>query len=279
GEEVLIIAPYWVSYTGIVKIYGGIPVILSTAEMDGWKIKPEQLAAACNQKTKLLILNNAANPTGALYRREELTAILKVAKEKNLIVISDEVYSGLVYDNEEFVSAGSFFEHKDKVIVVQSCSKIFAMTGWRVGFVFGPEPAVKIIKTLQGQSTTGTSTMGQWAAVAGFKEADRIVWEIREEMQKRRNVFVETFNNLFPRKITAPASGLYCFIPIAAFGSAETDSVAFSARVLAEANVAMVPGAAFGKEGYARCSFGCEPEELREALGVLAEYLKRDGGH
>jgi len=279
GEEVLIIAPYWVSYTGMVKIYNGVPVVLPTKAEEDWKIKPEQIAEACNEKTKMLILNNAANPTGVLYGKEELEAILKIASEKNLIVLSDEVYGGLVFDGREFVSAAFFPKYQDKVIVIQSCSKMFAMTGFRVGFVFGPPEIINAVAALQSQSTTGTSTISQWAAVAGFKEANRIVPKIREEMQKRRDAFVNTFNNLFPKKIIAPASGLYAFIPIAAFGSDETDSVAFCARILDEANVAMVPGAAFGKEGYVRCSFGERVEELKEGLEVVAEYLKRDGGH
>lgn len=275
GEEVIIIAPYWVSYTSIVKLYGGTPVILETEEENGWKITPEKIDEVCNEKSKVLILNNASNPTGVLYSKDELEAILRLAKERDLIIISDEVYSSLVYDGKSYTSSGSFSEFKDNVIVVQSCSKIFAMTGWRIGFVFGSKEVVNIVKNLQGQSTSGTPTMGQWAAVEAFNEAERIIPAIRDEMEKRRNIFVETFNTLFFQKITPPSSSLYSFIPISAFGVKEINSVVFCKKVLEEICVAMVPGIAFGKEGYVRCSFGGREEDLVQALEVLAKYFKK----
>jgi aspartate aminotransferase len=274
GEEVIILAPYWVSYPSIVTLYGGVPVILSTTEEKKWKITAEEIQSACNDNTKMLILNNASNPTGVLYPKRELEEILQVAKDNNLIVLSDEVYSGLVYDGADYTSAANSTEFGDNVIVVQSLSKNFAMTGWRVGFVFGDEGIIKALTSLQGQSTTGTATISQWAALKALENADRISKEINVEMHNRRDAFVEEFNKLFPNQITAPTSGLYCFIAIKDFGVDETDSVAFCTRVLSEANVAMVPGAAFGKEGYVRCSFGSEPEELREVLQVLVKYVK-----
>ena len=273
GDEVIILAPYWVSYTGVVKMYGGTPVIVAGAEEHAWKVTPEQIRNACSEKTKMLILNNAANPSGALYSKEELEAILAVAKEKNLLVIADEVYSGLVYEGE-FHSAASFSEYRDRVVVIQSCSKHLAMTGWRLGFVFGKEALIASAKKLQAQTTTGTSTISQWAAVVAFDEADRIIPSVRDEMKERRDGFLALWKEHFGTDLLPAATALYQFIPLSACGVEETDSLAFCTRVLEEANVAMVPGVAFGVEGYVRCSFGELPEESEAAITALSQYLR-----
>jgi aspartate aminotransferase len=276
GDEVIIISPYWVSYPPMVSLFGGRPVIVETEEQKGWKVRPEQIAAAATAKTKLLILNNGSNPTGVLYTEKELAEILKICKEKNIIVMSDEVYSGLTYDGKEYVSCGSFWDHSDHVVVIQSCSKNFGMTGWRVGMVFATEEITKKLITVQGQSITGTSIISQWAAITALEKAHKITPEINKEMKHRRDVFISTFNELFPgADLKAPHSSFYCFIPMKAFDKDFYDDVRFCERVLEEANVAMVPGTAFGKLGYVRTSFGAKPEELKDALKALAEYLKK----
>lgn len=275
GDEVIIIVPYWVSYSSIVELYGGVPIVAETKEFDDWKLSPEGLRKLCTGKTKLFIFNNASNPTGVLYTREELQALLAVAAERGIFVISDEVYGALVYDDHEFVSAASFSEYKDTVAVIQSVSKQFAMTGWRLGFAFGPEEFIKVLITLQGQDTTCASSISQYAALAAFENADEIIQVVRGRMLERRNVFVKTFNELFPEHIDPPLSSLYCFIPIRAFGLSETNSVAFCERVLRETNVAMVPGAAFGTEGYVRCSFGDREEELMGGLQALHSFFSK----
>lgn len=275
-DEVIIIAPYWVSYPPMVTLFGGRPVIVDTQEQDHWKVRPAQIEAAASAKTKLLILNNGSNPTGALYTEHELKEILQICKEKNIIVMSDEVYSGLTYDGKDYVSCGSFWDHANHVVVIQSCSKNFGMTGWRVGMVFAPEEIFKKLNTVQGQSITGTSIVSQWAAIAALEKAHKITPEINKEMKHRRDVFTDTFNELFPgADLKAPHSAFYSFIPMKAFGKDFHDDVKFCERVLEEGNVAMVPGTAFGKPGYVRTSFGAKPEELKAALKALAEYLQK----
>ncbi len=277
GDEVLMIAPYWVSYPPMVKLFGGVPVILDTQEKNNWKISAAEIEKACTSKTKMLIFNNAANPTGVLYSKEELKDILDVAKRKGILVMSDEVYSGLVYDGREFTSSAEFEEFKDQIIVIQSCSKNFGMTGWRVGFIFASEEIIKVMIKLQGQSITGTSIISQFAAIAALKNANKITSEINTEMCHRRDVFINTFNELFPNKITAPESAFYSLIPLTGFGPATLskfpDDVKFCEKVLEEGNVALVPGSAFGKPGYVRASFGANPEELKDALKQLKSYL------
>lgn len=275
GDEVLIVAPYWVSYPIMAKIFGGVPVIVETGEDDGWKLEINKLKNYCSARSRILILNSASNPTGVLYSRKEIKEILAFAAEKNLFVISDEVYSGLVFDDNEHVSCASFPEHKDRVLVIQSCSKNFAMTGWRVGFVFGDKKLIKVLTSLTSQSTSGIATVSQWAAVAALQNFRTITASVREEMQKRRDVFLRVFAENFGVELEKPKSGLYCFMPLTAFGTKESDSVVFCKKILEEANVAMVPGMAFGQEGFVRCSFGEQPEELVLALKHLADYLKK----
>ena len=273
GDEAILIAPFWVSYISLVQLFGGVPRVVETEEANGWRARPGDIERLCSARTKVLILNNGANPTGALYTRDELRAMLEVAREHNLIVISDEVYSGLVYDGREYVSCGSFAEYTDRVVIIQSCSKNFAMTGWRVGFAFGPEELIGVMTTLQGQSTTGTSTVSQWAAVAGFGDADRITGDIRAAMQARRDFFVKTFRGLFQTDIFLPPAALYSFIPIQSLGSDETDSTAFCLRALEGGNVGLVPGAAFGQEGYIRASFGGTEAQIDEGLAALHRFI------
>lgn len=273
GDEVLIIAPYWVSYPSMVSLFGGVSKIVATTEEQGWKMTTEALEKAVSPRTKILSINNASNPTGVLYTRAELKEILDWARQHQLLIVSDEVYSGLVYDAEEFVSCGSFSGYQDSVVVVQSCSKHFAMTGWRVGFLFGPEEIVQKLTVLQGQSTTGTASISQWAACAAMQQAQELMLPIRLAMQERRDAFVKIFSELF-HPVAVPASALYLFVSLSLLGVTETNSVAFCERVLSEANIALVPGNAFGQEGYVRFSFGDTIENLEAGVQALKNFLK-----
>lgn len=274
GDEVLIPSPYWVSYPGIVKLFKGVPVVVPTSVEKQWKVTPEYLAKASTGKTKVLILNNASNPTGTVYTKDEIRGILEFAHKKDLTVISDEVYSELVYTGQPYISCGSFPEYADHVCVIQSCSKSFAMTGWRVGYTFAPPEIIKVLTMLQGQSTTGTSSISQWAAVTAFQNAPEINRYVRKAMQSRRDTFYTTLNKLFDQSITPPDSSLYAFIPLAVFGIEHNDSVKFCEDMLRNANVSAAPGKAFGQEGYLRFAFGEKEEELIGGLESLAQYLK-----
>jgi len=273
GDEALIITPYWVSYPSMIELAGARSVFIKTAQADGWKVSPAALEQAITEKTRFVFFNNGSNPTGVLYSRDEVDAILRVCATKNIIVISDEVYSGLTYDGQRYVSCASFPQYRDNVIVVHSASKNFGMTGWRVGLVFGAEDVIKKLSTLQGQSTSNTSSISQWAAVAAYDHSEEIIPKINQSMLYRRNAFVSTFSALFGTAIASPRSAIYCFLSLQVFGIEEIDSVAFCTRVLDQANVALVPGAAFGAEGYVRCSFGVDEKEIGEALTTLHNFL------
>ncbi len=274
GDEVIITSPYWVSYPAITKLFGGVPIIIETNEAKGWKFKPEDLTKVYTAKSKILILNNGCNPTGSLYTKKELAAILEVAKTLNLLVISDEVYSGLTYDDKTYVSCGSFPNYQHHVVVVQSCSKSFSMTGWRIGFVFGAKDIISKLTSLISQSTSGVTTLSQWAAIAAFKQAKIINGWIREEMQNRRNVLIKSLKDNFDITISSPSSALYIFISLKSLGINNINSAQFCERALAYANVALVPGSAFGREGYVRISFGAQPTDLLLGIKALANFCK-----
>ena len=255
GDEVLIPAPYWVSFPEIVKLFGGVPKIIPTTPESGWKVTGADIRKHATSKTRFIIFNNACNPTGTIYTRDEVADILSAAKEKGVIVVADEVYSALVYDGVPFASCSTFQEHHDNLIVVQSCSKNFGMTGWRVGFVFAPRELLKIINNLQGQCTTGTALISQWAAVGALENATEVNGYVKSALTNRRNIFVDTYRSLFGYELAKPQSAMYAFVPISHLGAKNNDSVAFCEMIMDRANVAIVPGAAFGVEGFARLSF------------------------
>jgi aspartate/methionine/tyrosine aminotransferase len=246
-------------------LFGAKPISLSTHEEEGWKLKPETLKKGLTAKSKVLILNNAGNPTGTLYTQEELKELLGIADAAGVFVISDEVYSEIVYDDNKFFSCG---ELSDKVLVIQSCSKNFAMTGWRVGFAFGPETLIRSLTAIQSQSTTGASIVCQWAALAAFKNHDEIIQQVRSSMQKRRDLFIDTFNKLFGSYLQKPPAALYAFIPLSVFKKKMSSSEVCT-EWMREHNIACVPGVSFGKEGYLRMAFSDREEALREGLLAL----------
>lgn len=270
GNEVLIFSPYWVSYPSMAKIFGGVPKFVTVTEANGWKVDPAGMEHAITAKTRFLIINNGANPTGVLYSREELSKILDKAAQHDLIIISDEVYSGLTYDNQSYVSAASFPEYKDRVVIIQSCSKHFAMTGWRVGFLFGPKNLVSTVTDLQSQSTTGTSSISQWAAVAALQHADDSIRSVRQVLQSRRNMLIATLQEMCNYSLTPPAAALYALVPLSAFGAApHTESIQWCESMLDQHHVATVPGAPFGAEGYVRLSFGGDEAEIHAGIAQL----------
>ncbi|EKE08661.1 MAG: hypothetical protein ACD_17C00063G0004 [uncultured bacterium] len=268
GDEVLIPAPYWVSYPEMVRLGTGVPKVILTSPSSHWKLTPQSLKTHLTKKSKVLILNNACNPTGALYTRKEIAELLLVTKEADLTVISDEVYSELVFDNAEFVSCSSFPEHRSRVIVIESCSKNFGMAGWRVGFAFGPKEIITNMIALQSQSTTGTSLISQKAAIGALLHADAVSTYVREAMDLRRKLFFKTFNRLFSTKIVPAPSSLYFFAKIG------ENSVKLCEQILDKSRVALVPGIGFGMEGYARFAFTEKEDEIVKGLEALLNLFR-----
>ncbi|HAT8178683.1 TPA: aminotransferase class I/II-fold pyridoxal phosphate-dependent enzyme [Legionella pneumophila] len=273
NDEVIIPSPYWVSYPAMVSLFGGTPVLVETTEVEEWKLTPQALQKVCSAKSKILILNNATNPTGALYTQSELTHLLQIAEEHNLLVISDEVYSELTYDKHHYVSCGSFPQFRERVIIIQSFSKNFSMTGWRVGFVFAPEIFINPLTSLLSQSTSGVTTLSQWAAVAALQEVNQVNIWVQQNMEKRRDCLVQALYDYLGLTITPPVSSLYVFLSLKTLGCKNQNSGEFCKQALDKANIALVPGIAFGKEGYVRLSFGGSEDDLKSGLYALAQWL------
>lgn len=260
GDEVLFAAPYWPSYPDIVRLAGGVPKPIAVEEKRHWKITPEDLRCHTGKKSRVFLFNNGCNPTGALYSKEEVAALLKTAHEMGLFVLSDEVYSELVYDEGKYTSCASFPEYRS--VIVESCSKNFAMAGYRVGFAFGEPEIIKNMIAVQSQATTGTSFISQRAAIGALRHFEEASRSVRDAMDRRRKLFFRTYNELFGTSFKPVDSALYFFVKIK--GTCE--------EILKNAHVALVPGAAFGMEGYARFAFSESEEEIVEGLTAFKSF-------
>lgn len=272
GEEVLIPSPYWVSYPELVKMNGGIPKIIHTTRNHHWKLLPEMIKEHVSPNSRFLIFNNACNPTGAVYPREEVRALLEEAAQAGLIVLSDEVYSGLVYD-QPYISCASFKEFKKNVYVIQSCSKNFAMSGWRVGFGMGNPEQIQKVQQFLSQTTTGVSPVSQAAALAALTHHKEVNLDVKEHLRSSRDVFFDTLNALFFLDVEKSPSALYSFLSLKELGVKGTDSVTFCNDVLNRGNIALTPGIFFGQEGFVRFSFSDPPEKIQEGLMALKQLI------
>ena len=273
GDEVIIPAPYWVTYPELVKYCSGVPVEIHTDDASGFKITPEQLKAAITPKTKMLILTTPSNPTGAVYSKEELLALGEVLKGTDIIVASDEMYEKLVYDGE-FTSAAAVSEDMFKrTVTINGLSKSVAMTGWRFGYMAAYDAdLIKATKKLQSQSTSNINSITQYAAIAGLDgSADEDIEMMRKEFVKRRDEAVELFNNIDGLSVLKPDGAFYLFVNISEVSS---DSLEFAKELLAQKGVAVVPGVGFGSEGYFRFSFATGIATIREGIKRIDEFVQ-----
>ena len=266
GDEVIIPAPYWVTYPELVKYCGGTPVEIETTDEAGFKITPEQLKAAITPKTKMLVLTSPSNPTGAVYTKEELVAIGKVLEGTDIIVASDEMYEKLIYDGE-FTSAAAVSEDMFKrTVTINGLSKSVAMTGWRFGYMAAADTElIQATKKLQSQSTSNINSITQMAAIPGLDgSADADIEAMRKAFKERRDEAVKLFNAIDGLSVLAPAGAFYLFV---------NDSMTFCKELLAEKEVAVVPGIGFGSDGYFRFSFATDIESIREGIKRIAEFV------
>jgi len=273
GDEVIIPAPYWVSYPDIVVLAGGRPVIVNTKEKDGFKMKPEQLKAAITKSTRAVIINSPSNPTGAAYSPEELKAIAAVLIDKDILVISDDIYEKIFYAKFPFADIASVeSKMKDKTIVVNGVSKTYAMTGWRIGYAAGPEEIVAAINKIQSQNTSNPTSISQKAAVEAISGDQSVVEKMVREFQKRRNVIVDALNDIPGVKCFSPEGAFYAFPNVSNIygrsykGNKITNSAELIDYLLDEANVAAVPGAAFGSDDHIRLSYATSLANIEEGM-------------
>lgn len=272
GDEVIIPAPYWVTYPELVLYSGGKPVILDTDESTGFKILPEQLKNAITPKTKALILNTPSNPTGSVYTKEELVALGDVLKGTNVVVISDEMYEKLTFDME-FCSTASISEDMyNRTITVNGLSKCAAMTGWRFGYMASPFKQLNAsIKKLQSQSTSNITSIVQYAAVpALLGKADGDIEVMKKAFKQRRDYAVQAFNEIENISVLSPDGAFYLYVNIS---KVEKDSMKFCKDLLAQKGVATVPGIGFGLDGYFRFSFATDLDSIKEGIKRIKQFV------
>lgn len=273
GDEVIIPAPYWVTYPELTSYFGGKNVIIETAEENNFKITAKDLQGAITKKTKLLVLTSPSNPTGMVYSKDELESLYAVLKGTDIAVISDEIYEKLVYDNVAYTSAGAInADALQRTITINGLSKSFAMTGWRVGYAATKDKElVKLMNNLQSQSTANINSIAQKACIPALSGDCNIDAEnFIQAFQNRRNLAHKMINEIKSLEVRLPQGAFYLFINIKAVNG---DSMAFCKDLLEKQGVALVPGVAFGMEGYARFSFACGEEQIVEGIKRIESYI------
>ena len=274
GDEVIIPAPYWVTYPEQVKFSDGIPVFIETDESNGFKITSKQLKEAITSRTKVLLLNTPSNPTGSIYSKNELIELGKVLEGSDIIVFSDEMYEKIIFDNKEFTAAAQVSNDMFKrTVTINGLSKSAAMTGWRFGYLASPKKdLIKAMIKLQGQCTSNVNAMTQHAAIVALDGgADETLKMMNTEFEKRRNVALEKFNNINGLSCYKPDGAFYLFVNIKELSN---DSMDFCAKLLEKEGVAVVPGLAFGAEGYFRFSFATDLESIVEGINRIEKFVK-----
>lgn len=281
GDEVIIPTPAWVSYVEMVKLAGGTNVLLpATIDMD-FKITPRQLEEAITPATRMVLLCSPSNPTGSVYSKEELQALVDViARYPDILVLADEIYEHINFTGK-FTSIGSFKEIADRVVIINGVSKAYAMTGWRIGFCAGPEWVAKATTKLQGQYTSGCSSIAQKAAEAAYTGSQECVEEMRKAFERRRNLVVELARQIPGLQVNMPQGAFYLFPEVSSyFGKRLGERVIensgdLTMYLLEEAHVATVDGAAFCLPGYIRLSYATSDDNIREAMRRIAEALAK----
>ncbi len=281
GDEVIIPAPYWVSYPDMVKIAEGNPVIVPTTADTGFTMDPAALSAAITDKTRAIVLNTPSNPTGAVYTRPQLEAIAEIAISRGVFVISDDIYRSLVYGDAEYVSFASLStEAAAHTILVDGVSKTYAMTGWRIGYTAGPLALINAMKKIQGQSTSNPTHIAQIAATAALTGPQDCVAEMRAAFDERRKEILVRLRAIPGVACREPLGAFYAFPDISAYvgkrtadGQELADDVALCAHLVSSAKVAIVPGSGFGAPGFARLSYACAMDDITRGVDRLSEAL------
>jgi aspartate aminotransferase len=272
GDEVIIPAPYWLSYPEMVRLAGAEPVIVQTKEENAWKLTAEDFENAMTPRTKMVIINTPGNPTGSVYTKEELRALSEVAAEEDIYILADEIYEKLVYDGVEHVSIGSLTpEAYDLTITVNGFSKAYAMTGWRLGYLGAPEPIAKAIDSMQSHMTSNPCSFAQKGALAALLGDQQCVSDMRDEFDIRRQYMFERISSISGLRAVMPQGAFYVLVDVSNFG---LKSQNFADRLLSKANVAVVPGIAFGNDNTIRLSYATSLDVIKNGLDRIEEFCK-----
>ena len=271
-EEVLIPAPYWVSYPEMVKAAGAIPKFIPATAKAGFKITPEDLRRYAGDKTKILILNSPSNPTGMVYSRKELEPIAEFCVKNNIFVISDEIYEKLIYDTQEYTSIGALGKDIfELTITVNGVSKAYAMTGWRIGYAAGREDIMEYVKKFQDHATSNPASIRQAAAVQALKEPEDGIRAMREEFRKRRDLMAAELKGVSQISYVLPQGAFYLFCDFSKLGFSEQ----IARQILDDVKVAVIPGDSFGAPGFIRLSFATSAERIHEGTKRIKEWIRQ----
>lgn len=272
GDEVVIPAPYWVSYPEMARIAGADPVIIQTRQENGWKMTADEFRDAMTPRTKMVVLNSPNNPTGALYSREELEAIVEVADEEGICILADEMYEKLVYDDAEFVSIASLSKQAyDLTVTVNGFSKAYAMTGWRMGYLGAPEAIAKAIDSIQSHMTSNPTSFAQYGALAALTGDQQCVSDMRDEFNVRRDYVFDRISKMPNVTAVKPMGAFYILMNIERTALSSTN---FSDRLLSKQKVAVVPGIAFGNDKTVRISYATSLDVIKKGLDRIEEFLR-----
>lgn len=280
GNEVIIPTPYWVSYRDQVIMAEGTPVFLDTNEKDGFQFSVDDIVSKITPNTKAILLNSPNNPTGVIYDEEIIKDLIELALKHDFYIISDEIYEKISYEGINVKSIVSLNpEIKEKVVIINGFSKAYAMTGWRLGYAVGPKPIIKAMNKIQGQVTSCPNSITQWAGVEALSGPQDAVFSMRDEFEIRRNFVMERIDSIPNVSYVKPKGAFYIFLNISSYFGKRykdyiiEDSLSMSEYLLNQVKIALVPGSAFGKEGYLRLSYATDRDTLSSALDRLEEGL------
>ena len=278
GDEVIIPAPFWVSYPDMVLLAGGKPKIVKCSEADGFKLTPKSLKKAITKNTKWLILNSPSNPTGAGYTKKEINDLAKVLiKHKNVHILSDDIYEHISYDNFKFYTIAQVSKLKDRTLTMNGVSKSYAMTGWRIGYAAGPKDIIKAIGKIQSQSTSNPSSISQAAAVEALNGNQSFIKKRSKAFKERRNFVVKSLNAIYGISCLTPNGAFYVFPSCKGLLNKKTGlktDTDFVQKLLEKSNVAVVQGSAFGLDGYFRISYATSMQNLKKAMERIRSFCE-----
>jgi aspartate aminotransferase len=288
GDEVIIPAPYWVSYPPMVMLAGGTPVIIDAKEENGFKITAKDLKNAITGKTRAIVINSPSNPTGATYTKEELKELADFLLKYDILIVTDDIYEALLYDNNKFFNIANIGEEiKKKTVVLNGVSKPYSMTGWRIGYMAGDEALIKKIDILQSQSTSNPTSISQWAALEALTGDQSVVREMAMVFEKRRNLIVEKLNSINGISCKTPGGAFYAFPNISKIFkfkgwqsvvkkyNSKNNSSLLTSFLLEEAKVAVVPGIEFGADNNIRLSFATSDENIINGVNRIKDAIEK----
>lgn len=272
GDEVIIPAPYWLSYPEMVRIAGGVPVAVKGEDVNGFKISPEQLEAAITPRTVAVVINSPSNPTGLVYTRDELERLGDVCVRHDLWIFSDEIYERMVYGGKDHVSIASLSKELfDRTLTFNGVSKAYAMTGWRIGYAAGPKALISAMTTVQSHMASAPATFAQVGALHALLDAEADVVPMMKAFEERNRLIYDLMSDIKGMVCTQPMGAFYIFPNISAFGMTSAE---FASRLIREKHVAAVPGDAFGADENLRFSYACSQDEIREGMKRLKEFCE-----